>query len=165
MTLKHIYRADPARDLILERVVDVPVALLWEAWTTPEHLVKWFAPRPWTTTDCEIDLRPGGAFRSTMHSPDGQAFPGVSCYLEVVPQQKLVWTETMEPGFRLKPQGPDDLGLTAVLLFEPQGKAKAKYTALALHPSAASREKHEAMGFHEGWGTCLDQLVEWAQGR
>ena len=49
------------------------------AWTTPEHLKKWFTPAPWTTVDCEIDLRPGGIFRTVMRSPEGQEFPNVGC--------------------------------------------------------------------------------------
>ena len=52
-------RPDPKLDLVLERVVDVPPHLVWEAWTQPEHLKKWFCPRPWKTIDCEMDLRPG----------------------------------------------------------------------------------------------------------
>jgi uncharacterized protein YndB with AHSA1/START domain len=75
---------DPRLDLLLERVVDVPPELVWAAWTVPEHVKKWFTPAPWTTVDCEIDLRPGGIFRFVMRSPEGQEFPNVGCYLEVV---------------------------------------------------------------------------------
>src|SRR5262245_26883143 len=83
---------DPHLDLVLERVVDVAPELVWAAWTEPEHLKKWFTPDPWQTVDCEIDLRPGGIFRTVMRSPEGKNFPNVGCYLEVVPNQKLVWT-------------------------------------------------------------------------
>jgi activator of Hsp90 ATPase-like protein len=82
---------DPRLDLLLERVVDVPPELVWAAWTTPEHVKKWFTPAPWTTVDCEIDLRPGGIFRFVMRSPEGQEFPNVGCYLEIVkkPEARL----------------------------------------------------------------------------
>src|SRR5216683_7570134 len=83
-------KLDPRLDLLLERVVDVPPELVWAAWTTPEHVKKWFTPAPWTTVDCEIDLRPGGIFRFVMRSPEGQEFPNVGCYLEIVKNQKLV---------------------------------------------------------------------------
>ena len=63
-------------DLVLERVVDVPRELVWAAWTQPEHLKKWFTPAPWTTVDCEIDLRPGGIFRTKMRGPEGQEHGG-----------------------------------------------------------------------------------------
>src|SRR4029077_16465362 len=79
-------------DLLLERVVDVPPELVWAAWTVPEHVKQWFTPAPWTTVDCEIDLRPGGIFRTVMRSPEGQEFPNVGCYLEIIKSRKLVWT-------------------------------------------------------------------------
>ncbi len=60
---------DPKLDLVLERTVAVPPELVWKAWTTPEHLTPWFCPRPWTTTECVIELRPGGAFNTVMRSP------------------------------------------------------------------------------------------------
>ena len=70
--MKHAITPDPRFDLVLERTVDVPKELLWAAWTTPEHLKKWFTPAPWSTSECEIDLRPGGIFRAIMQSPEGE---------------------------------------------------------------------------------------------
>lgn len=74
------YQPDPRLDLVIERIVDVPPELVWKAWTSPEHLKPWFTPVPWKTVDCEIDLRPGGMFRTVMRSPEGQEFPNVGCY-------------------------------------------------------------------------------------
>ena len=91
---------DPALDLKIERTVDVSPALVWKAWTEPQHLMKWFTPVPWKTIACEIDLRPGGKFNTTMQSPEGQDFPNVGCYLEVVENKKLVWTDALLPGYR-----------------------------------------------------------------
>jgi uncharacterized protein YndB with AHSA1/START domain len=79
------FTPDPALDLVLERTIDVPPALVWKAWTVPEHVCKWFCPAPWTVSECQIDLRPGGLFRTVMRSPEGEAFPNVGCDLEVVP--------------------------------------------------------------------------------
>jgi uncharacterized protein YndB with AHSA1/START domain len=62
---------DPECDLLLERLVDVPAELVWEAWTDPEHIKAWFTPRPWQTVACEIDLRPGGRFATVMRDPEG----------------------------------------------------------------------------------------------
>src|SRR5258706_16275141 len=116
---------DPKLDLMLERVVDVPRELVWRAWTEPEHLKKWFTPVPWKTIDCEIDLRPGGMFRTVMQSPEGQDFPNVGCYLEVIPNEKLVWTSVLAPGYRpVQPSGGkpcDELAFTAVILLEAHG--------------------------------------------
>jgi uncharacterized protein YndB with AHSA1/START domain len=55
---------------------------------------QWFTPAPWKTVDCEIDLRPGGLFRTVMRSPEGQEFPNVGCYLEIVENEKLIWTQS-----------------------------------------------------------------------
>jgi uncharacterized protein YndB with AHSA1/START domain len=155
---------DPKTDLVLERVVDVPPELVWKAWTTPEHLKKWFTPTPWKTVDCEIDLRPGGKFHTVMESPEGQQFPNTGCYLEVVPNAKLVWTGALLPGFRPANLSADvPFVFTAVIEMEPHG-AGTKYTATVLHSNEEGRVKHEAMGFHHGWGAALDQLVALAKG-
>ena len=151
-------KIDPALDLVLERVVDVPPELVWVAWTKPEHLKKWFTPAPWTVTACEIDLRPGGIFSTTMRSPEGQEFPNVGCYLEVVPQKRLVFTDALLPGYR-PAQNPF---MTAIIAIEPHGSG-TRYIATALHHNEAARKKHEEMGFHHGWGTSLDQLVAHAK--
>ena len=154
MTRAHLHQPDPRLDLVLERIVDVPRELVWAAWTTPEHLKKWFAPAPLTTVDCEIDLRPGGIFRALMRSPDGQEYPCRGCYLEIVENEKLVWTDALDPGYRPS----SNPFFTAVITLEPHGTG-TKYTALALHRDEAGRKKHEDMGFHAGWSQCLDQLV------
>ena len=124
------------------------------AWTQPEHLVKWFAPAPWSITECEVDLRPGGMLRFVMRSPEGQEFPNVGCYLEIVPNERLVWTDALLPGYRPSTEP----FFTVVLTLEPRGNGTL-YTALAMHPDEEVRKKHEEMGFHQGWGQVLDQLV------
>ncbi len=152
---------DPKLDLVLERVVDVPPELVWKAWTEPEHLLQWFTPAPWTTVECDIELHPGGLFRTVMRSPEGELFPNVGCYLELIPNRKLVWTDALEAGYRPSRQ-PMHLGFrfTAAILLEPHGATGTKYTAHVMHSDPANRDKHEAMGFAEGWGAALNQLVE-----
>jgi uncharacterized protein YndB with AHSA1/START domain len=149
---------DPRLDLLLERVVDVPPELVWAAWTVPEHVKKWFTPSPWKTVDCEIDLRPGGIFRTVMRSPEGQEINNAGCLLEIVPNRKLVWTVALQPGYR--PGNPtfDVPIFTAMILMESYGKG-TKYTALAMHKDEDSRNAHDRMGFRDGWGKALDQLV------
>lgn len=150
---------DPKTDLVLERVVDAPPELVWKAWTTPEHLMKWFTPAPWKTVDCAIDLKPGGRFYTLMESPDGQKVPNTGCYLEIVANRRLVWTVALLPGYRPAHIAPDaPFVFTAVIEIEPQGSG-TKYTAIALHSTEDGRAKHEALGFHSGWGAALDQLV------
>jgi len=154
--------ADPKLDLVLERIVEVPRRKVWAAWTTPAQLMQWFCPLPWSTVECEIDLRPGGVFRTTMQSPEGDSFPNVGCYLEVVPDEKLVWTDALLPGFRpsnRKAMAPGDIGYFTAVITLADHPSGTKYTATAIHKDADSRQKHEEMGFYEGWGTVLDQLV------
>ena len=154
MTPSLVLKPDPRLDLVLERVVDVPRELVWAAWTRPEHLRKWFTPAPWTVADCEIDLRPGGIFRTVMRSPEGKEFPNIGCYLEVVPNERLVWTDALLPGYR----PAENPFMTAIITLESQGKG-TRYTAVAIHRDDAGRKKHEEMGFYQGWGKALDQLV------
>jgi uncharacterized protein YndB with AHSA1/START domain len=149
---------DASLDLLLERVVDVRPDLVWAAWTVPKHIKAWFTPAPWKTIDCEIDLRPGGVFRTLMQGPDGQEITNIGCFLEIVPNRRLVWTVALAPGFR--PANPtfDVPVFTAVITIEPHGDG-TKYRALAMHTDEASRNAHARMGFSEGWGKALDQLV------
>jgi uncharacterized protein YndB with AHSA1/START domain len=158
MTRSLRFTPDPRLDLVLEREIDVPPALVWKVWTEPEHIMKWFTPAPWTTVDCEIDLRPGGIFRTIMRSPEGEQFPNVGCFLEVVPQERLVFTDALGPGYRPS----ENPFFTAVVTLEPHGKG-TRYTAMAIHRDEEGRKRHEEMGFHQGWGKALDQLVALAR--
>lgn len=146
-------------DLVLTREVDVPPHLVWRAWTEPELLKQWFTPVPWRTTECEIDLRPGGIFRTVMRGPAGEVNDSTGCFLEVVPNQRLVFTDALGPGFRPMPKP----FMTAVISLEaiPGG---TRYIARAMHKDDADREAHAAMGFDQGWGTALDQLVALMRG-
>jgi len=154
------YDIDPDLDLTMTRVVDVPKALIWKAWTQPEHLKKWFTPAPYQTIECNIDLRPGGMFRTVMRSPEGVETENIGCYLEIVENEKLVWTDALGPGYRPASQPNEcfDHFFTAVVLLEPHGNG-TKYTVYAFHANRAGRDTHEEQGFHDGWGGALDQMV------
>lgn len=161
---------DAECDLFLERVVDLPVELVWKAWTEPEHLKVWFAPKPWTTVECEIDLRPGGLFRTVMQAPDGTVYDDDTdgCYLEVAAPHRLVWTSALGPGYRPQPASaapqPGEFQFTAELAFETVGNG-TRYSVRAIHATAQAAEAHEQMGFAEGWSAALDQLVAHMSGR
>jgi uncharacterized protein YndB with AHSA1/START domain len=163
MTRSKTHTLDPRLDLVLERVVDVPPSLVWMAWTQPKHVTKWFTPAPWKTISCEIDLRPGGRFHTVMQSPEGENFPNDGCFLEVVENERLVWTDALAPGYRPITLQPEQLTMTCILTLEPHGKG-TKYTAVAMHKDEADVKRHEDMGFHSGWGKALDQLVEYVKG-
>jgi len=147
-------------ELDLEIVRDVPVSAqaVFQAWTDPDSIKQWFAPRPYSISLCEIDLRPGGSFRTIMNDPEGaQMMDGTSCYLVVTPNERLVWTTALGPDYR--PQ-TGDMPFTAILELTDNGSGGCTYRAVAVHQDPASAKQHAEMGFHEGWGTVIDQLVE-----
>jgi len=154
-------------DLILERTMDAPRDLVWKAWTDPEHLKAWWAPKPYETTECEIDLRPGGIFYTRMTGPDAFDSAGTSCFLDVVEGERIVWTSALGPGYRPIDIDPTDCGgfaFTAIVTFDDTGDGRTRYKAVAMHKNAVDRETHEKMGFHDGWGTCAGQLEQVARG-
>ncbi len=140
---------------------------MWEAYTNPEHLKRWFAPRPYEITEVELDLQPGGIFRFRMVGPDGfdTGHGTAGCVLEVVAQKKLTWTSALGPGYRPNGMGEgcEAFPFTAVVTFADAGDGKTAYKAVAMHKDDADRETHEKMGFHEGWGTVASQLEEVAR--
>jgi uncharacterized protein YndB with AHSA1/START domain len=142
------------RELVLTRVINAPREKVFAAWTTPELLKQWFAPHPWTKPHVQLDVRPGGANLIVMRGPDGNEFPNRGVYLEVVKNERLVFTDayvkSWEPS--AKPF------MTVILTFGDAGDGKTNYTARVLHWTTADRDAHEKMGFHEGWGRCAAQL-------
>lgn len=159
-----VSKPDSRLDLFFERIVDISPPLMWDAWTREEHILNWFTPAPWKTVECEIDLRPGGMFRTVMQSPEGENFPGAGCYLEIVPNEKLVWTNALGPGYRPAGQQSalpcNSFFFTAIISLKPHSTG-THYSALVIHRDEEGRNKHNDMGFHEGWGKALDQLVEY----
>lgn len=148
---------DPKTDLKLERLIRAPRALIWECWTSAEHIPHFFVPRPHRVTACAIDLRVGGRFDTTFEV-EGNVMENRGVWLEVVPQEKLVFTDAYSEGWKPAP----DPFMTAILMFEdaPEG---TKYTAIARHRSPEACKTHEDMGFFSGWGTVVDQLEAYAQ--
>jgi len=143
------------RELMLTRLIDAPRQKLYRAWTDPNLLKQWFAPLPYTTPVAELDVRLGGANLIVMRGPDGKDMPNRGVYLEVVPNQRLVFTDAYVKAW----QPSDKPFMTVILTFEDEG-GKTRYTARVRHWTAADREAHEKMGFYQGWGLCADQLTE-----
>ena len=143
------------RDLILTRVIDAPPEKVFRAWTEPELLRQWFAPKPWTTPNVEIDVRPGGSSLFVMRNPDGNEFPNRGVFLEVVKNQRLVFTDAFTKAWDPSPKP----FMTVILTFEDLG-GRTRYTARVRHWTDADREAHEKMGFHVGWAMCAEQLSD-----
>ncbi len=145
-------------NLKITRILKAKRATIWRCWTDPELLKPWFVPKPHSIKEVKIDLRPGGRF-FTLMNVGGSDYPNDGSYLQVVPQEKLVFTDMMLADFQ--PVDKPGLGFTATLTFEdhPEGTA---YTAVARHRTPEDSAKHEAMGFTEGWGTVATQLEAFA---
>ncbi|MEN9646998.1 MAG: hypothetical protein RL238_3667 [Actinomycetota bacterium] len=154
---------DPTLDLVLERVVPVTPAQVWAAWTQPEHLTKWFTPAPYTTPEAEVDLRPGGIFRTVICSPEGDVVnEGSGCVLVVEPERRFTWTGALGPGYRPNDFSQGGFPFTAEITMEPVDGG-TKYTARVSHAIAEHNTQHAEMGFLDGWGAALDQLVAYMQ--
>jgi uncharacterized protein YndB with AHSA1/START domain len=154
MAKNHDFPFNPELDLKLERVIDISPALAYKAWTTPSLHKEWFCPPPWKVTNAEMELYPGGRFSTTMKSPEGHEMTNEGCILEIIPNEKLVWTSTMTKGFR-----PSENDFVTVHLFFDAHPEGCFYRAYALHKDAETRKQHQEMGFETGWGITLDQLV------
>lgn len=147
--------ADDPRDLVLTRLIPATRRALWRAWTEPELVKRWFAPKPYTTPVVELDLRPGGSNLIVMRSPDGQDLPNRGVYLEVVPDTRLVVTDAYRSAWV-----PSEKPFLTVILTFADEAGGTRYTARARHWTLEDRQAHEAMGFEQGWGICADQLTE-----
>lgn len=147
-------RSDDSRDLVISRLLRAPRAALWRAWTEPDLLREWWCPRPWTTEVRAFDLRPGGSFHTFMQGPDGGTSDNPGCFLEIVPHSRIVFTTMLTGGWH--PHAPW-LGMTAVITMADEGSG-TRYTARVMHTDDATRERHEQLGFFEGWNLCITQL-------
>jgi uncharacterized protein YndB with AHSA1/START domain len=142
------------RTLVLTRLIAAPPANLYRAWTEPELLKQWFAPLPWTTPHAELDVRPGGSSLVVMRDPDGTEFPNRGVYLEVQPNRRIVFTDAYVRAWE-----PSAKPFMTVVLSFAEEAGGTLYTARVHHWTAEDRKTHEAMGFHQGWGQCADQLA------
>ncbi|HKR88440.1 MAG TPA: SRPBCC family protein [Phenylobacterium sp.] len=142
------------RELVIGRRIAAPAAALFRCWTDPALIPQWFCPKPWVAEVVKMDVRPGGSSQMIFKGPDGQSFPNDGVYLEVVPNQKLVFTDAYTEGWRTseKPM------FTGVITFEEAGNGETLYVARARHWTDAATKQHQEMGFHEGWGVCAEQM-------
>ena len=151
------FEINPRTDFVLERSIDAPIHLVWEALTRPEHLKEWYMPKPWgAVSACEMDLRPGGIFSIDITTGEGLEFPNLGCILDVVPMERLVWTSMLFPGYR--PAVFDDIPITAIITMETAGTG-TRYVFTALHRDEADFEMNKASGWQQGTEIALDQFV------
>jgi uncharacterized protein YndB with AHSA1/START domain len=144
-------------ELTISRLIAAPPSAVWAAWSIPAHLEKWWIPAPIACQVVTLDLRPGGGFVTRMRDEGAAEFqPHVDgCFLEAIPEQRLVFTTVMTEGWQ-----PTDpwLAITAIMTFEAKDGGTL-YSARVLHKTPEDSAKHKEMGFYEGWGTAIGQLA------
>lgn len=141
----------PAFELELTRLIAAPRERVYEAWTRPEPMAQWFAPKPYTLIIHGMDFRPSGKFSMAMRGPNGEDFPFTGTYREIIPPAKLHWTGEFA-------SGPADQ-MTTVVTFEEQGQQTKVHARQTFHVMTPEIE-HATKGAQQGWTITLDQLAE-----
>jgi len=140
------------RELTIVRIFDAPRALVWQAWTDPKMMTRWWGPKGFDNPVCELDVKVGGALRIVMRGIDGTEHPMKGLFQEIAPPERLVFT-----GIAVDGSGKHLLeGVTTVTLEEQNGKTK-----LTLHTRAVGKvPQAEFMlgGMEQGWTESIDRL-------
>jgi uncharacterized protein YndB with AHSA1/START domain len=152
-------KIDPTRDLVIERSLKAPPAVVWRCWTEPALFCQWYMPKPWTLAEAVIELRPGGRFFLLAQSPDGQRYPNEGSILLAEPGCKLVFTDLMLQDYKPVEKVSADFGpaFTAVMTFEPEGRG-TRYRTVARHASPADAKANAEMGWTDGSKVTAEQL-------
>lgn len=142
------------RTLTLIRTLDASRDKIYRCWTEGPLLLQWFTPAPFKTIEADVDVRPGGSSRIVMQSPEGETYPNPGIYLEVVPNERLVFTDAFTSAWEpsAKPF------IIADIRLEDASDGRTNYTAIVRHWTVEDRDRHEKMGFHDGWNKAADQL-------
>jgi uncharacterized protein YndB with AHSA1/START domain len=138
------------REHVITRELSAPARIVFEAYTKPEHIKRWFGPKPWPVTSADMDFRVGGRFRFQMTGPGGELGPPFGgTYLEIVPNRKIVYDNAFEAT-------PDEKMIVTVT-FDDKGP-KTPLTVHTLFGTAAMKKDFLERGYGEGTGIALDQL-------
>jgi len=154
--------ATAATELVIERVFDAPRELVWNAWTDPELFMRWWGPKGYTCPSCQIDLRVGGTYLNCMRSPEGQDYWSTGVYREIVPLERIVYTDSFAdekgnvvPASHYGMTGDFPLEMLVTVTFEDVGgKTKMTMTHAGL-PAGEDKE-----GAQQGWSESFDKLAE-----
>lgn len=138
----------------ITRLFDAPRDLVFQAWTDPRHLAQWWGPRDFTSPECEVDARPGGAIWIVMRGPDGTDYPMSGTFHEVDPPARLVFSAVAEDA----DGNPLLESLTTVAFAEEGGGTRVTVRAHATGLESVARDMLK--GMNEGWSKSLDRLQE-----
>ena len=148
--------AHPDLDLTISRVIKAPRAVIWSAWTDRASFEQWWVPAPAKCKVLDMDLPPGGSFVTRISENGGAFIPHMSaCFLAIDNLERIVFSDALVGGWRPAEQP----FMTAIITLRdhPMG---TEYVAHAMHRNSADRNRHEELGFYDGWGTVTEQLAK-----
>lgn len=138
------------REIVVSRLIDAPAHVVFDAYADPEKVKRWFGPKGYPLTHCEMDFRVGGRFRFAMTGPDGTQNPFFGGeYLEIVPNRKIVFTNGFE--------GPGAIRTVVTYTYEELG-GKTNFTITTLFEKAEDRDEYVRLGFEIGTNSSIDNL-------
>lgn len=143
------------KELSIERVFDAPRQLVWDVWTTPEHIAQWYGPQGFSTSVESMDFQPGGNWKYVMRSPDGREMPIIGVFREIVEPEKIV-TEDAYPG---KTEDGKDKFLITTVTFQEQ-ENQCQLTMHILFPTEEDCAQYEQSGAVWGWNSSFDRVDE-----
>ncbi len=146
-------RPDSDSELTITRLVNAPQSLVFNVWTKPELLMRWWGPRDFTCPSCEMDFRPGGAYRTSIRSPDGEDAWMVGRYREIVEPERITFTFAWEDA-----DGKRGLETLVTVTFTAQGDQTRLIFHQAPFNSLAERDSHRG-----GWTECLERLEAYVE--
>lgn len=149
-TLKVETRGD--REIVMTRVFDAPRELVFDALTTPALLKRWFGPHEWTLTECEVDLRVGGAWRFFSHGPNGRTMGMRGVYREIVRPEHVVYTESFDDWA--------DAGSALITTTLVERDGRTTLTCVSLAPSREVRDAVIKSGMEHGAAETYDRLAD-----
>ena len=148
--------ADGSNDFIVTRLIKAPARALWNAWTVPEHLEKWWCPKPITCKVINFDPRPGGAFDLLMRMPNGEEMAQTGAFLAVQPEERIVFTTALTDQWR---PAASFLPITAYISMTQEG-GSTRYVTRVLYKNEQERQQLGDMRFEDGWSQAISQLAE-----
>ena len=159
----------PDKDFVLTRTFDAPRALVFKEWTDPRQLARWWGPRGFTNPVCQMDLRPGGAFRVVMRGPDGAEYPLKGVFLEIDAPERLVMTMDLSEHpaewlelynqYRGKRKDAPAMKIVTTVTFEEQDGG-TKLTVAQRFDSVTDRDANMKLGAAAGWSQSFERLDE-----
>ncbi|MGX1930054.1 SRPBCC domain-containing protein [Flagellimonas sp. 2504JD4-2] len=138
------------RTVTIKRTFDAPIALVWEAWTQPEHIAHWWSPKGITTKIIEHEFKEGGKWKFAMPMPNAKEFIAEGVYIEIVEHEKIISKADFKPMTE---------AVEIQALFKTLGD-KTEFTFNVVHPTVEYRIQQEKMGILNGWGSVFDRLEE-----